>query len=271
MYPARGSPRPERGAHAPPRSVEIDLSGGIAITVETVDRLQPGGFSLLQARNGYRYSLDPVLLVGFVGPARARRVLDLGTGAGVIPLLLSADDSVAEVVGLELQHGLAERARRNVELNGLADRLRIVEGDLRRIRDLFPVESFDMVISNPPYRRPESGRIAPQDERAAARHELAGGLVDFLAAASYLLCNGGRFAVIYLAERLAELLDGMRAFRLEPKRLRCVHSRAGEAARLVLVEGRKCGGPGMVVEPPLHVYRSAGRDYSDEILAFYGR
>lgn len=247
------------------------MSSDSGVKLETVDQLQPGGLKLLQAKNGYRYSLDPVLLVDFVGVAKVRKIIDLGTGGGVIPLLFSRDNTLAEIVGLERQSGLAGRAQRNVEINGLTERIRIVEGDLRQIRELFPVESFDLVVSNPPYRDPGSGRIAPEDERAAARHELAGGLVDFLSAASYLLCNGGRFAIVYLAERLAELLDGMREFRLEPKRLRCVHSRLGAPAKMVLVEGRKCGGPGMVLEPPLYVYRSNERDYSDEVLALYGK
>lgn len=246
-------------------------SKSLRTILETVDLLQPGGLTLFQAKNGYRYSLDPVLLVNFIGQGKAESVLDLGTGSGVIPLLFAADETVSQIVGLELQSGLSERARRNVEINNLKERIRIVEGDLRNIRDLFPVESFGLVTSNPPYRKPGSGRVAPENERAAARHELAGGLGDFLAAASYLLCNGGRFAVVYLAERLAELLDEMRTFQLEPKRLRCVHSRLGEPAKMVMVEGRKCGGPGMAVEPPLYVYRSAERDYSDEVLALYGK
>ena len=239
--------------------------------METIDLLQPGGLTLLQAKNGYRYSLDPVLLADFVGAAKSKRLIDLGTGVGVLPLLFAGDDTALEIVGLERQHGLAERAQRNVEINGLSDCIQVVEGDLRQIRDLFPVESFDLVVSNPPYRNSGSGRIAPENERAAARHELAGGLVDFLSAASYLLCNGGRFAIVYLAERLAELLAGMREYRLEPKRLRCVHSRLGAPAKMVLVEGRKCGGSGMTIEAPLYVYRSAERDYSDEVLALYGK
>ena len=238
--------------------------------METLDLLKPGGFKLLQARNGYRYSLDPVLLTAFVGAVGDQAILDLGTGAGVIPLLLSRSDGASRIVGLELQSGLAERARRNVELNDLGGQIQIIEGDLRNIRDLFPAAAFGLVVANPPYRKPGSGRVAPEDERAAARHELAGGLEDFLSAASYLLTNGGRFVVVYLAERLAELLEKMRGVRLEPKRLRCVHSRLGEAARIVLVEGRKCGGQGLVVEPPLYVYRGPGRDYTEEILKLYG-
>lgn len=239
--------------------------------METIDQLYPGGLKLIQAKNGYRYSLDPVLLVDFVGRSKAERIVDLGTGAGVIPLLFSQKIPAAEIVGLEVQAAQAERAQRNVTINGLDERIRIVEGDLRQVRENFVVESFDLVVSNPPYRKPANGRVAPQDERAAARHELAGGLSDFLAAASYLLCNGGRFAIVYLAERLAELLDEMRAVQLEPKRLRCVHSRLGEPAKMVLVEGRKCGGEGLTVEPPLYVYRGRERDYSEEVLRMYGK
>lgn len=239
--------------------------------METIDQLYPSGLKLLQAKNGYRYSLDPVLLVNFVGQAKAGRVIDLGTGSGVIPLLLSCQLPCAQIVGLEVQPDMAERAQRNVVLNGLEERIRIVEGDLRQVRDGFTVESFDLVVSNPPYRKPGNGRVAPENERAAARHELAGGLRDFLSAASYLLCNGGRFAIVYLAERLAELLEGMRGVQLEPKRLRCVHSRLGEPAKMVLVEGRKCGGEGLMIEPPLYVYRGKERDYSEEVLRMYGK
>ncbi|MDT8420018.1 MAG: tRNA1(Val) (adenine(37)-N6)-methyltransferase [Desulfuromonadales bacterium] len=239
--------------------------------METLDLLKPGGFKFLQAKNGYRYSLDPVLLTGFVGAVGGQAVLDLGTGAGVIPLLLSRSEGAGRIVGLELQSGLAERARRNVRLNNLDGQIQIIEGDLRNIRDLFSAASFGLVVANPPYRKPGSGRVAPEDERAAARHELAGGLEDFLSAASYLLINGGRFVVVYLAERLAELLERMRSVRLEPKRLRCVHSRPGEEARIVLVEGRKCGGPGLTVESPLYVYRGSGREYTEDILKLYGK
>lgn len=244
------------------------LGNALVHADETVDDLRAGGLRIIQGRDGYRFSLDPVLLSAFARVPEAARVLDLGTGCGVIPLLLARQVPSAEVVGLELQAQLADRARRSVLLNGLADRVRIVEGDLRDASTLFAPESFDLVTANPPFRTVGSGRISPGDERAAARHELAGSLVDFLRAAAYLLPTGGSLSMVFLAERLAELLAELRCFRLEPKRLRLVHSRAGDPARLVLVESRRNGRTGLEVEPPLYVY--AGNDYTEEVHRIYG-
>jgi len=235
---------------------------------ETLDDLRLGGLKILQKRDGYRFSLDPVLLCAFARLKEGEKVADLGTGSGIIPLLLASRSGAGRVVGLEIQPDLADRARRSVRLNALEERVEILEGDLRVLPKSLIPRSFDVVLANPPYRRQESGRKAPGAERAAARHELAGGLEDFLAAAASLLKQGGRFYIVYLAERLAELLAAMRRERLEPKRLRCVHSRAAEEARMVLVEGRKGGRSGLTVAPPLFVYE--GKRYSDEVLAIYG-
>lgn len=237
---------------------------------ETIDSLRVGGLRIIQAKAGYRFSLDPILLARFVEVRPGERIVDLGTGAGIIPLQLARLTQAAELLGIELQPALAERARRNVELNGLDGKVRIVSGDLRQSRQLLPAGLADLVVSNPPYRKPENGRVAPDDERAAARHELAGGLEDFVAAAAWLLKNGGRFAVIYLTERLPELLGLLGSHGIEPKRLRMVYPRQTERARMVLVEGRKGGRPGLTVESPLVVYRGAGRDYTQEVLRMYG-
>lgn len=234
---------------------------------------EPGSHSLgsrsapviLQARDGYRYSLDPLLLCAFATISASARVADLGTGSGVIPLLLAQRGAGREFVGIELQPALAARAAASVRLNGLQAAVRIICADIRAL----PAEltaGFDVVLTNPPYRKPASGRVAPGAERAAARHELAGGLVDFLRAAASLLNHGGRVYLVYLAERLAELLAEMRACGLEPKRLRLVHSRRDEVAKLVLVEGRKHARPGLRVEAPLIVYAGGeGRDYTAEM------
>ncbi|MCK4503108.1 MAG: SAM-dependent methyltransferase, partial [Desulfuromonadales bacterium] len=173
--------------------------------------------------------------------------------------------------GIELQTELAERAVKNVVLNSLQERVSIVHDDIRNVRNFVKPATMDMVVSNPPYRHPDSGRIAPNDERAAARHELAGGLPEFIAAAKWLLKNGGGFAVIYLAERLPKLLTTLVAAGIEPKRLRMVHPRYGAEAKLVLLEGRKGGRPGLQVEPPLFIYKTggSGREYSEEVLRMY--
>lgn len=238
---------------------------------ETLDSLSIGNLQILQAENGYRFSLDPVVLARFIKLGNERRVVDLGAGCGILPLLLARLSDAEEFIGVEVQHDLADRAKRNVVLNGLQSRIRILHEDIRSIRNILPVGHADLVVSNPPYRRPDSGRIAPNDERAIARHELSGGLTDFIAAASWLLKNGGQFAAIYLAERLPELMSEMMIAGLEPKRLRMIHPRKGRPAKMVVMEGRKGGRPGLLVEDPLYVYADSGsgRNYSAEILQMY--
>ena len=235
---------------------------------ETLDDLRCGGLRIIQRRDGYRFSLDPVLLCAFARIGAGESVADLGTGSGVIPLLLARRTAAGSIVGVEIQEQAADRARRGAVLNGLAERITILHRDLRDLRSALAPESCDAVLSNPPFRPTGTGKVAPGDERAAARHELAGGLDDFLAAGHFLLKQGGRFYLIHLAERLAEILSAMQRLRMEPKRLRCVHSRLGEGARLVLVEGRKSGRPGLTVEAPLYIYEGEG--YSPEVLAMYG-
>jgi len=233
-----------------------------------IQRMRGFGLQFQQGAAGYRFSIDPFLLCGFCRVAAAEMAVDLGTGVGVIPLLLTARYGVQKCVGIEIQPQAAALARRNCLLNHLERKVSIVEGDLRRHRELFAPQSFDIVVTNPPYRTRETGKTAPDPERAAARHELAGTLDDFIAAAAFLLKNGGRFHIVYLAERLTDLLTTLRQKNIEPKRLRMVHSRLGDAARLILVEGRRSGSPGLQVEAPLYVYE--GNGYSAEVLACYG-
>jgi tRNA1Val (adenine37-N6)-methyltransferase len=235
---------------------------------ETLDDLRLGGLRIIQNRVGYRFSLDPVLLCAFARIAPGQKVCDLGTGCGIIPLLLAQLTTAVSIIGVEIQPELADRARRSVGINRLQDQVVIVESDLRRIREVLRAESCQAVVANPPYRPLTQGRLSPRTERARARHEVHGGLSDFLHAARWLLGTGGSFFIVYLAERLAELLAGMRQAGLEPKRLRCIHSRNGEEARMVLLEGRKGGGPGLKVEPPLYIYQ--GGNYTAEVLAIYG-
>jgi tRNA1Val (adenine37-N6)-methyltransferase len=233
---------------------------------ETLDTIFDGKLKLLQSRSGYRFSLDALLLGHFVTLKKGDRVVDLGTGNGIIPLVLARLHSEVSVTGVEFQPAMAERAKKNVELNGLGKRIRICQGDVRRIDAVAPPASFDVVVSNPPYRRAGSGRISANDEKQIARHEICGDLDDFLGTAEFLLRAKGRIALIHLAERAVDLLTSMRRLRLEPKRFRMVHSRAEAAASLLLVEGVKNGRGGMEILPPLIVYRQ-GKEYSDEVAA----
>lgn len=238
---------------------------------ETLDQLIPGNFHLWQAKRGHRYSIDAILLARFVRLEKCSQIADLGTGNGVLPLLLAHLSAAGKICGFELQPGMVRRARYNIEINGMGKRINIHEGDVRQISRLFPGTTMDLVVSNPPYRSTVSGRIAPDDECALARHELAGSIEDFALAAHWLLKPGGRFAVIYLAERLNTLFAALTRAGIEPKRLRMVHATADSAARLVLVEGVKGGRPGLQVERALAIYEGcqAERRYTDEVEQMY--
>ena len=233
---------------------------------ETLDALFSGKLKLFQSRAGYRFSLDALLLGHFATVKRREKVVDLGTGNGIIPLILANLHSQVSITGVELQRGLAERAARNVKLNRLENRIQIRRGDVRAVASVGAPESFDVVVCNPPYRRQGSGRVSPNDEKQIARHELHGELADFLDAAVFLLSAKGRIALVYLAGRAVDLVSSMRQARLEPKRLRLVHSFSDVAASLVLVEGVKNGRSGVDILAPLIVYRR-GKEYSDEMAA----
>jgi tRNA1Val (adenine37-N6)-methyltransferase len=234
--------------------------------IETRDALFDGRMALLQSRKGYRFSIDALLLAYFVALRPGDRIVDLGTGNGIIPLVLARRHPSVTVTGIELQASMVERAGRNVRLNELDARIKIISGDVRTRRN-FPVAAgADTVVCNPPYRKSGSGRISADDERQIARHETSGALGEFLGAAAFLLRNKGRLALIYAAVRCADLFFALRQARLEPKRMRLVHSFADAEAALLLVESVKAGRPGLTVERPLIIYRGK-KEYSAEVAA----
>ena len=233
---------------------------------ETFDTLFEGNLKLVQSRSGYRVSLDALLLGHFATIRHEENIADLGSGNGVIPLIVAYLYPSVSFMGVEFQTAMAERARRNVQLNGFDKRIRVAVGDVRAIEKIAPPESFDAVVCNPPYRQPSSGRISPNKEKQLARHECQGELRDFIAAGAYLLPVKGRMALIYPAVRSVDLLDTMRHIGLEPKRVRMVHSFAETEASLVLVEGVKGGRSGLKVHAPLVVFAQA-KEYSAEIKA----
>ncbi|OQY25414.1 MAG: hypothetical protein B6I37_01285 [Desulfobacteraceae bacterium 4572_35.2] len=233
---------------------------------ESVDTLKGGALRLIQHQQGYRFSVDPVMLANFVSIAEGDRVVDLGCGGGIIAMLIARWTTAKEIIGIEIQPAQVERAQRNVVLNDLSERVVICQGDLRELTE-HSHGLFDRVVSNPPFRAPESGQCSFGNERAYSRHELAGGLNDFLTIGSALLRQGGTLSMIHLSERLVDIVAGMRQADIEPKRVRLIHSRSDSAARLVLIEGRKRGRPGLEIEPPLYVYN--GMEYTDEVTAMY--
>lgn len=225
---------------------------------ETLDTLRCGGLQIIQHRNGYRFSIDPVLLAHFATVQPGDRVADLGCGSGVVAMLLARRHAEISVLGVELQSEQVDRARRSVGLNQLEQRVEIVQADVRSL-DPALHGGFERVVSNPPFRPLLNGRRSHGDERAAARHELSGGIEEFVGAAGRLLRHGGTMAMIHLSERVVDIMTAMRLARLEPKRIRYIHSRCGSEARLVMIEGRKNGKPGLHTEAPLYLYRAGQR------------
>lgn len=226
--------------------------------------------SLYQSREGYRFSVDALLLASFVTLPRASAIADLGAGSGIIGLLLAKKYPRSRVTLVELQESLFRLAGRNVELNGLADRVRVLRSDIRHLTSggSFSGSRFDLVVSNPPFRRPRTGLLSISDERALARHEIALPVSDLVRAASLILRHHGRFCLIHLPERLFDVTGCMRQHALEPKRLRFVHSLPETEAKMVLIEAVKGGRAGAKVEPPLFVYKQDGT-YSAEMQRIY--
>jgi len=230
------------------------------------------GVRLYQSVEGYRFSIDSVLLAGFAGCSRGiRRVADLGAGSGVVGLVLAMRYPWTEVLLIEIQEVLSALAQRNVELNQLGQRVQVLRADISSIlHDNYPdlIEGFDAVVSNPPFRKPGTGRISPYSERAIARHEIKLTLTDLIRTSSALLKNRGRFFMVYHPCRFSEVINTMKEFSLEPKRVRFVHPDNNSEATMVLIEAVKGGGVELKVEKPLFIYEKDGV-YTEEMAALY--
>ena len=235
---------------------------------ETLDELLGGRLQVLQKAKGYRFSLDALLLAHFVRLRTGEQVLEMGAGSGVISLILTKRWDEVSMTGIDIQAGMVEMACRSIALNELGAKVTMRQLDIREIQGAFPPKTFDAVIANPPYRKANAGRTNPDHEKALARHEIAGGLRDFLRAAAYVLKPAGRAYFIYPASRLVELLSAMRAARVEPKKLRLVYSRTGTAGQFVLTEGLREGGEELEILPPLIIYDEKD-NYTDEMAGIF--
>jgi tRNA1Val (adenine37-N6)-methyltransferase len=218
---------------------------------ETLDRILDGTLQILQKKRGYRFSIDAIILSRFIRIRKTEKAIDLGTGCGILPILLSQTTPVHSLVGVEIQKALAELAQRNVQLNHLDHRITILHQDYTTLKQTLSPGSFDVVYSNPPYRKALTGRVNPATEKAIARHEIKGTIGNLIEMASYLLPTRGRCYLIYAASRAIDLLVSLRLHRLEPKRIRLIHPKSGEEAKFILVESAKGGGKELKVEAPL--------------------
>lgn len=233
---------------------------------ETLDLLCEEKLKLVQKKEGYRFSIDAILLANFVILKKNERLLDIGTGCGIIPVYMTKKGCGNEMVGVEIQGQLFETALKNKALNN-CDNVRFLMGDIGSLAGGLKRRPFHVVLSNPPYTKARTGRKSPGDSRRIARYESYLDLNMLLSSSSALLFKKGRLYVIYPSKRLGEVIDSARANRLEPKRLRFIHPRENEPSNLFLAEFIKEGGIGTTVEPPLYIYKNGY--YTEEVEGYY--
>lgn len=236
---------------------------------ERIDDLQRNGYRIIQNPEKFCFGMDAVLLSGFARVKRGAQVLDLGTGTGIIPILLEAKTEAAHLTALEIQEESADMARRSVQLNGLEGKIDVVTGDIKEADQLFKAASFDVVTCNPPYMIGQHGLRNPEEPKAIARHEILCTLEDVVRNAAKLLNTGGSFFMVHRPFRLAEIITVMTQYKLEPKRMQLVYPYVDKEPNMVLIEGCRGGRPRMTVEKPLIVFK-APNVYMDEICNLYG-
>lgn len=237
---------------------------------ERIDDLQLHGLRLIQNTEKFCFGVDAVLLSYFADVKKNYRILDIGTGTGIIPILLSGKTQARSIVGLEIQEDMAEMASRSVALNNLQDRVQILAGDIKKYSEYFNRSSFDVVVSNPPYTNKGCGLVNPHDSKAVSRHEILCSLEDVVSGAAALLVPGGQLAMVHRPERLADIIYSMRNNGIEPKYLKMVYPKPYKKPSMILIKGNRGGRPELKVQEPLYVYNADGT-YSDEINKIYGR
>ncbi|MFI3214526.1 MAG: tRNA1(Val) (adenine(37)-N6)-methyltransferase [Eubacteriales bacterium] len=236
---------------------------------EKIEDLQRNGYRIIQDSNRFCFGMDAVLLSTFAKAKAGDAVLDMGTGTGIIPILMAGKTKSSKFMALEIQEESADMARRSVALNQLEDRITVVDGDIKQTRQIFLPASFDVVTCNPPYMIGQHGIVNPESPMAIARHEILCTLEDVISQAAIVLKPGGNFYLVHRPFRLAEIMTTLAKYKLEPKRMQLVYPFVDKEPNMVLIEANRGGRPRLTVEKPLIVYQEPGK-YTDEIYDIYG-
>ncbi len=236
---------------------------------ERIDDLERNGYKIIQNSDKFCFGMDAVLLSGFAQVKTGEKVLDLGTGTGIIPILLEGKTEGKHFCAIEIQEESADMARRSVALNCLEEKIDIINGDIKEASSIFGRASFDVVTTNPPYMNDNHGLKNPDLPKAIARHEVLCTLEDVVREAAAVLKDKGRIYMVHRPHRLIEIITTMKEYKLEPKRIKMVHPFIDKDANMVLIEATKGGNPFLKVEKPLIVYKEVGK-YTDEIYDIYG-
>ena len=236
---------------------------------ERIDDLEYKGLKIIQNKDGFCFGIDSILLSDFAkGIKKGAKVLDLGTGTGIIATLLCGKTQLSEITGIEVQKEVYEMAKRSIQLNHLEDRFKIIQDNILNLNKCFEKNTFDAIVTNPPYKKKETGVQNEDTRKLISRHEIEANLEDFIKISKDMLKDKGEFYIVYRPERLVDLLSLMRKYKIEPKKIRFVYSNVNAVSKLVLVQGVKNARPFLKLEPNLYIYDENG-NYTDEILKIY--
>ncbi len=236
---------------------------------ERIDDLEYKGLKIIQNKEGFCFGIDSILLSDFAkNIKKGAKVLDLGAGTGIIATLLCGKTELSEIIGIEVQEEVYEMAKRTIQLNHLENKFKLIQDNILNLNNYFEKNSFDVIVTNPPYKKKETGIQNEDIRRLISRHEIEANLEDFIKISKDMLKDKGEFYIVYRPERLVDLLSIMRKYKIEPKKIRFVYSNIHAVSKLVLVQGVKNGKPFLKLEPNLYIYDEKG-NYTDEILKIY--
>lgn len=238
---------------------------------ERIDDLELNGLKIIQNKNGFCFGMDSVLLSDFAKEIKKNStILDMGTGTGILGILLSAKTQDTKITGIEIQPEVAEMARRSVKLNHLEERINIVCEDVKKLKEIYEAGSFDAIVTNPPYKKKGTGGMNENEAKLISRHEITANLEDFISIASYLLKDQGSIYMVHRPERLADMMVNLRKYKLEPKNIKFVHPKQAKEPNLILVKATKNARPFLKVEKPIYIYDLQG-NYTKDILKIYNK
>lgn len=238
---------------------------------ERIDDLEFNDLKIIQNTQGFCFGIDSILLSNFAKNIKKySKIIDLGTGTGIINILLSAKTNATELIGVEIQKDVADMAKRSVELNNLNHKIKILNNNILELKNIYKNNSFDVVVSNPPYKKLNTGLINKNDRKMISRHEITASLNDFIHIASYLLKDYGEFFMVHRPERLVDIFSIMREEKIEPKKIQFVYPNKNKKANLVLIKGVKKGNAFLEYDNNLYIY-DTNDNYTNEILKIYNK